>query len=234
MGDVHDAWSAADAAALAAVGADMALFVGDFGNENVQVVQQVAAIDMPKAVILGNHDAWYSMSAARRQKAAVKRTLPLPTSGGGGAGAAGGEQDMSLATPQLRQQLAALSDCNVGYGAMQVPGKAASIVGARPFSKVCALFSGELGRVRGATLGSESIKGQGRLGMEGDPHSPILIRWRTQPPFMATRGPHACLRRAHNKLTLLPLPHLPRPCVPCCRAATALQVLRASCRRCAA
>jgi uncharacterized protein (TIGR04168 family) len=34
--------------------------VGDIGNEAVHLVQQIAALDLPKAVILGNHDAWYS------------------------------------------------------------------------------------------------------------------------------------------------------------------------------
>lgn len=31
---------------------------GDFGNENVELVQSIADLDFPKAVILGNHDAW--------------------------------------------------------------------------------------------------------------------------------------------------------------------------------
>ena len=31
---------------------------GDFGEEVVDLVQDVKNIDVPKAVILGNHDAW--------------------------------------------------------------------------------------------------------------------------------------------------------------------------------
>ena len=30
----------------------------DFGNEAVDVVEQVAQVEGPKAIILGNHDAW--------------------------------------------------------------------------------------------------------------------------------------------------------------------------------
>lgn len=80
-------------AALLSLGADVAVFVGDFGEEAVQVrrcagallnarelhavrsrrpptcaalcacalqlVEQIAAVPCPKAVILGNHDAWW-------------------------------------------------------------------------------------------------------------------------------------------------------------------------------
>ena len=34
------------------------LQVGDFGNEDVHTVAQIAALQMPKAAIMGNHDAW--------------------------------------------------------------------------------------------------------------------------------------------------------------------------------
>ncbi|MBA0865885.1 hypothetical protein Goshw_016229 [Gossypium schwendimanii] len=34
------------------------LHSGDFGNENLELVQDVAALNFPKAVILGNHDSW--------------------------------------------------------------------------------------------------------------------------------------------------------------------------------
>ncbi|KAB1199673.1 hypothetical protein CJ030_MR0G018464 [Morella rubra] len=33
---------------------------GDFGNENVQLVQSVANLEFTKAVILGNHDTWFT------------------------------------------------------------------------------------------------------------------------------------------------------------------------------
>lgn len=49
IGDVHGAWSPADAAALRWLAPDAALFVGDFGNEDVGVVKAVASLgkEMP-------------------------------------------------------------------------------------------------------------------------------------------------------------------------------------------
>ncbi len=62
VGDVHDSWDADDAVALKHLDVDLVLFVGDFGNESVEVVRAIADIDLPKAAIFGNHDAWYSAS----------------------------------------------------------------------------------------------------------------------------------------------------------------------------
>jgi predicted phosphodiesterase len=60
IGDVHDQWEPQDAIALHHLQVDLVLLVGDFGNESLTVVQQIADLDLPKAVILGNHDAWYT------------------------------------------------------------------------------------------------------------------------------------------------------------------------------
>ena len=60
VGDVHDQWEPEDAQALKELKVDLVLFVGDFGNEAVDIVRAIAALDLPKAVILGNHDAWYT------------------------------------------------------------------------------------------------------------------------------------------------------------------------------
>ncbi|CAK9220624.1 unnamed protein product [Sphagnum troendelagicum] len=66
VGDVHDDWNAIqDAKALqfleilyySQVCSSMA---GDFGEENVELVQDISNLDFPKAVILSNHDAWWS------------------------------------------------------------------------------------------------------------------------------------------------------------------------------
>jgi uncharacterized protein (TIGR04168 family) len=38
----------------------VAVFVGDFGEESIGLIRRVASVPMPKAVILGNHDAWYA------------------------------------------------------------------------------------------------------------------------------------------------------------------------------
>lgn len=42
------------------------LLVGDFGEENVDLVQSVANLDFTKAVILGNHDSWYTRQFSGR------------------------------------------------------------------------------------------------------------------------------------------------------------------------
>ena len=54
MGDVHGAWSCEeDAEALAWLAADVVLLVGDFGEEDLELVLEVATLPMPKAVMLG-------------------------------------------------------------------------------------------------------------------------------------------------------------------------------------
>ncbi|MEL7510205.1 MAG: metallophosphoesterase, partial [Cyanobacteria bacterium J06554_1] len=67
VGDVHGQWSSADSSLLESLGVDLVLFVGDFGNEALSIVRQVAAVPLPKAVILGNHDAWYTASKRNRK-----------------------------------------------------------------------------------------------------------------------------------------------------------------------
>jgi uncharacterized protein (TIGR04168 family) len=60
IGDVHRWWRPADTAFLERSAPDLSLFVGDLGDEDVEIVRLVANISVPKAVILGNHDAWQS------------------------------------------------------------------------------------------------------------------------------------------------------------------------------
>lgn len=62
VGDVHRHWTDADRAFIEDGDQDLVLFVGDLGDEDVQMVQEVAALQSAKAVILGNHDAWQSFS----------------------------------------------------------------------------------------------------------------------------------------------------------------------------
>ena len=112
IGDVHDQWSSADADALEALGIDLALFVGDFGNEAIGVVRQIAAVPVPKAVILGNHDVWYTASKRNRKDCPYDRT----------------QED------RLQQQLELLGDCHVGFGKLEVPRCGVTVVGARPYS----------------------------------------------------------------------------------------------------
>jgi len=54
VGDIHGHWEEhEDAAALAWLGADLAILLGDVGEEDVHLVRQIAALPTPKAVILG-------------------------------------------------------------------------------------------------------------------------------------------------------------------------------------
>ena len=112
VGDVHDRWEREDELALKHLGIDLVLFVGDFGNESVEVVRQVASVDLPKAVILGNHDAWYTASVWGQKKAPYDRT----------------KED------RVRQQLELLGETHVGYGKLDFPQFNLSVVGSRPFS----------------------------------------------------------------------------------------------------
>jgi uncharacterized protein (TIGR04168 family) len=112
VGDVHDLWETADVEALQHLGVDLVLLVGDFGNESVEVVRSIAAIPIPKAVILGNHDAFYSASDWGRKKCPYDHTLE----------------------DRLQQQLDLLGNIHVGYGYLDFPAFELSVVGARPFS----------------------------------------------------------------------------------------------------
>ncbi|WP_234991328.1 metallophosphoesterase [Synechococcus sp. 7002] len=113
VGDVHDQWDAVgDRQALEILGVDLVLFVGDFGNEAVKLVQQVAALPFPKAVILGNHDAWYTASDWGRKKAPYDHATE----------------------DRVQAQLEILGATHVGYGHLDLPEFQLSVVGARPFS----------------------------------------------------------------------------------------------------
>lgn len=112
VGDVHDQWEAEDGEALHHLGVDLVLFVGDLGNESVEVVRAIAALELPKAVILGNHDAWYTATEWGRKKCPYDRT----------------QED------RFQQQLDLLGDTHVGYRHLDFPTLNLSVVGARPFS----------------------------------------------------------------------------------------------------
>jgi len=111
VGDVHDQWFSGDAVALKALHPDMTLFVGDIGNENLQLVRRIAALDVPKKIILGNHDAFYTHEPMIRSE--LNGT---------------GKVDV------VNAQLDALGEDHIGFGSGTVTGKPVTIVGARPFS----------------------------------------------------------------------------------------------------
>lgn len=112
VGDVHDLWEAEDAIALQKLAVDLVLFVGDFGNESVNVVRQIAALNLPKAAIMGNHDAWYTASDWGRKRCPYDRKT----------------EDW------VQQQLDLLGKTQVGYGKLDFPEFNLSVVGSRPFS----------------------------------------------------------------------------------------------------
>lgn len=57
VGDVHNQWLDADEGALRALHPHLTVFVGDIGDEAVELVREIAKLELPKAVILGNHDS---------------------------------------------------------------------------------------------------------------------------------------------------------------------------------
>ncbi|RMF27428.1 MAG: TIGR04168 family protein, partial [Cyanobacteria bacterium J083] len=100
VGDVHDLWDGEkEEEALRALNVDLVLFVGDFGNENVGIVEQISQLNIPKAVILGNHDAWYTASAWGRKKAPYDHNLE----------------------DRVQEQLDLLGASHVGYGKLDFP-----------------------------------------------------------------------------------------------------------------
>lgn len=112
VGDIHDQWEADDASSLQQLGVDLVLFVGDFGNESVDVVRAIAAIDLPKATVFGNHDAWYSASDWGKQKCPYDRT----------------KEDW------VQDQIDLLAETHVGYSKLDFPKLNLTVVGSRPFS----------------------------------------------------------------------------------------------------
>ena len=112
VGDVHDQWEEEDEATLKQLGVDLVLLVGDFGNEAVSVVKLVANLSLPKAVILGNHDAWYSATEWGRKKCPYDRQ----------------KEDW------VQQQLDLLGSSHVGYSKLDFPHLGMTVVGGRPFS----------------------------------------------------------------------------------------------------
>ena len=112
IGDIHDLWELADNAALKHLGVDLALFVGDYGNEAVDVVRTIAAVDVPKAAMMGNHDAYYSASNKGIKDCPYDRR----------------REDW------VQLQLDLLGEAHVGFGKREFPQFGITVVGGRPFS----------------------------------------------------------------------------------------------------
>ncbi|MBC6480034.1 MAG: TIGR04168 family protein [Hormoscilla sp. GM7CHS1pb] len=112
VGDIHDQWETDDAAALKHLGADLALFVGDFGNESVPVVNAIASLEIPFAAIAGNHDCWWTATPWGEKKCPYNRQTE----------------------DRVQQQLDLLGAAHVGYGKLDLASLNLTVVGGRPFS----------------------------------------------------------------------------------------------------
>ncbi|HCF29097.1 MAG TPA: TIGR04168 family protein [Cyanobacteria bacterium UBA11049] len=112
IGDIHDLWAADDGVALEKLGVDLVLFVGDFGNESVEVVRAIASLALPKAAVFGNHDAWYTATEWGRKKCPYDHK----------------KEDW------VQQQIDLLDSAHVGYGKLDFPELNLTVVGSRPFS----------------------------------------------------------------------------------------------------
>ncbi|KAL3744212.1 hypothetical protein ACJRO7_013465 [Eucalyptus globulus] len=76
VGDVHDQWDLEeDTKALRFLKPDLVLFTGDFGDENVELVRSVAKLEFVKAIILGNHDSWFTQQFSGKKKDSVQLQL---------------------------------------------------------------------------------------------------------------------------------------------------------------
>lgn len=117
VGDVHDLWDEEDGLVLKHLGVDLVLLVGDFGNESVEVVRSIAELDLPKAAILGNHDAWYTATDWGRKLRSA-------------SGSIGSHENQN----RVQQQLDLLGAAHVGYGKLDFPELGLTVVGGRPFS----------------------------------------------------------------------------------------------------
>lgn len=112
VGDIHEQWEEQDNLTLKQLGVDLVLFVGDFGNESVGIVRRIASLDLPKAAIMGNHDAWYTATSWGRKQCPYDHD----------------KEDW------VQEQLNLLGDVHVGYGKLDFPQFQLSVVGSRPFS----------------------------------------------------------------------------------------------------
>ena len=120
VGDVHEQWEIADHQALGAISqrsatrcaVDLVLFVGDFGNESLGVVGLIAELDLPKATVFGNHDAWFTATDWGQKKSPYDHAVE----------------------DRVRAQQALLGEADVSYGRRDFAQFGLSVVGSRPFT----------------------------------------------------------------------------------------------------
>ncbi|CAN1745964.1 hypothetical protein LINPERHAP1_LOCUS2631 [Linum perenne] len=100
-----------------AVQPDLVLFTGDFGNENVELVQSIADLKFPKAAILGNHDSWTTQKFSSKLTVAYFCVFFI-----------------ARKKDRVQLQLESLGDEHVGYSRLDFEELKISVVGGRPFS----------------------------------------------------------------------------------------------------
>lgn len=123
IGDVHDQWGDEDEIALEYLQPDVVIFVGDIGNENVELIRRIAALSLRKVVVLGNHDAWYSLTSRGRQRA-IKAALQSSSL-----------KNFSDNTERIVEMLDCLGDDHIGYSVSSARDLGIVLAGGRPFSK---------------------------------------------------------------------------------------------------
>lgn len=108
VGDVHGQWDMNDHLAVLALNPDLTLFVGDYGNENVRLVKEIAKLtrEVPSAAVLGNHDGWDTFK----------------------------KQKNRLPGDVILKQMDVLGPAHVSYKSRSFPHLDISVIGGRPFS----------------------------------------------------------------------------------------------------
>lgn len=73
IGDIHGQWDERDEKALLKLDPDLALFVGDYGDEDVRVTKRIsdfaATSNFGVATVFGNHDAFFTANPTGRRRA---------------------------------------------------------------------------------------------------------------------------------------------------------------------
>ena len=123
VGDVHDQWGEEDELALEYLDPDAVIFVGDLGNENISLVKEIAKSTRDKIFILGNHDAWYSLTARGRNRA-IKMALSSSSL-----------SNFMSNIDRIQESLDLLGTRHVGYSSLAMQELGLAFVGGRPFSK---------------------------------------------------------------------------------------------------
>ena len=153
VGDCHGQYNDEDNEALCAIAPDMALFVGDYGNEDVEIVRNIARLQdrLPTASILGNHDTWFlsreiAKALSKKKKKNKKKQKHMHEDAAGGRESTQDEAGTVVAPgarPHLgftkeynavRQMHELLAPSNVAWGRIDHENLALSVVGGRPIS----------------------------------------------------------------------------------------------------